>query len=206
MGREIEPDGAKIRNLREARGWQVQDLADKAECSLKTVNNVEKGRPCFKSTLVRFAKVFGVQYDALLPQGAVSTETQGTPPAKPDPLVMITINLTIPFQDFDETDELTALIKHVKGLIMKKDDFVDVTVKNGSTIIVITMTETEALQFTEAYGDGKLKVLPMSGFGIERLPDADYEHFEAFIRGPWHKVAQAAWEKLHAPVDSSKKD
>jgi ribosome-binding protein aMBF1 (putative translation factor) len=38
--RTVEPDGDAIQRLRIEKGWRVEDLAKKARCSLKTVENV----------------------------------------------------------------------------------------------------------------------------------------------------------------------
>ncbi len=41
--RTVQPDAEAIKRLRVGKGWRVEDLAEKAICSVKTVENVEQG-------------------------------------------------------------------------------------------------------------------------------------------------------------------
>lgn len=51
----------RVNELRRARGWSQQELADKAGCSKMHVSGVERGKRDFSLSLMRrMAKVFGV--------------------------------------------------------------------------------------------------------------------------------------------------
>ena len=69
--RTVVPDGPAIQRLRGERGWGIEDLAEKAKCSIKTVENVERGAATYPHTLSRLAKALGVE---------VSTLTAGSVP------------------------------------------------------------------------------------------------------------------------------
>jgi formylglycine-generating enzyme required for sulfatase activity len=66
--RTLHPKGAKIRELRQENGWSQLDLLNRIVAlnggrevlSLKTIENVEKGRPCFYQTVRLIAQAFDV--------------------------------------------------------------------------------------------------------------------------------------------------
>jgi len=49
--RGIETDGARIRNLRKARGWTQEELAAAVPCSVRTVRNAERSQRIDLATL-----------------------------------------------------------------------------------------------------------------------------------------------------------
>lgn len=53
--------GDKVRELRKARGWLQQDLADRAGVSMQTVSNLETRRHVPETaTLAKIARALGV--------------------------------------------------------------------------------------------------------------------------------------------------
>jgi predicted transcriptional regulator len=56
--RTVRPDGDKIKRLRLDKLWRVEDLAKHAKCSVKTVENVERGANVYMFTLAKFATAF----------------------------------------------------------------------------------------------------------------------------------------------------
>lgn len=58
---KVNPDGPKIQQAREARGWSQQDLASKAGLSYKTVWAAEQGLPVRPSTLTVIALALGMK-------------------------------------------------------------------------------------------------------------------------------------------------
>ena len=63
----VKTAGDKVRELRKARGWLQQDLADCAGVSMQTVSNLETGRhaPEFP-TLAKIAGALDVSLGELL--------------------------------------------------------------------------------------------------------------------------------------------
>ena len=61
------PVGDKVREIRKARGWLQQDLADRAGVSMQTVSNLETGRHVpGVATLSKIAKALSVPLGDLL--------------------------------------------------------------------------------------------------------------------------------------------
>ena len=60
MGRSITPDGERVKQLRFAAGMTQEDLAAKADVSVKTISKVENGRAVDASTLRILAAKLGV--------------------------------------------------------------------------------------------------------------------------------------------------
>ena len=59
--------GERIRQLRETKGWQQDELAQKMDLSRETLSSIENGRRQVKAEeLGRFADVFAVSSDQLL--------------------------------------------------------------------------------------------------------------------------------------------
>src|SRR5215472_16065848 len=56
----VQVDGEKLVELRTRRNWTQEKLADKAIVSVRTVQNIERGRPTQRSTLARLAEALGV--------------------------------------------------------------------------------------------------------------------------------------------------
>ena len=60
--RTVRPDTEAIKRLRLGKGWRAEDLATKAICSVKTIENVERGANVYLSTLAKIAKALGVEF------------------------------------------------------------------------------------------------------------------------------------------------
>ena len=56
----VQVDGEKLVELRTRKNWTQEKLADKAIVSVRTVQNIERGRPTQRSTLARLAGALGV--------------------------------------------------------------------------------------------------------------------------------------------------
>lgn len=55
-----------VAKLREERGWSQDDLVRKTGLSKGTIQNVERGRDFYVSTLVRLAQTFGVSIEVII--------------------------------------------------------------------------------------------------------------------------------------------
>jgi transcriptional regulator with XRE-family HTH domain len=64
--RKPQPDHVKIRDLREARGWPQQQLADVARVNLRTIQRVETGQGASHDTLCGIASAFDMETSDLL--------------------------------------------------------------------------------------------------------------------------------------------
>lgn len=55
-----------MRQARLAKGWRPDDLARHADCSLRTVENIERGVAIYANTLATIALALGVNHKSLL--------------------------------------------------------------------------------------------------------------------------------------------
>ena len=148
--RTVKPDGDAIRRLRLAKGWRVEDLARKADCSIKTVENVEAGEQVYLCTLRSFAEVFGVEFSTLV--------VGATPPPLKDNRFEVEFKLSIPYEQF-ESKQLAALIELLKRLL--GGDMEPGNPKGGSTIIPVMMTREQVEKLVEILPDFHAQVIAM---------------------------------------------
>jgi len=153
--RAVKPNGDMIKRLRIEKGWRVEDLANKAKCSLKTVENVEKGANVYLVTLATFATALGVEYPTLVSGGQPPPE-----PPKPDRCIQVQIVVSIPFDDFDQSEQLGSFVTLLKRLIGSGGDINVVGVRPGSTIITLEMGEEDARTLAAACLAGEWDELP----------------------------------------------
>jgi transcriptional regulator with XRE-family HTH domain len=149
--RTVRPDGEKIARLRKAKLWRVEDLARKAGVSVKTVENVEHGANVYMFTLAKFATALGVENSALL---AGADPPDDLPKKKRQ--IEVSLTIKIPFDDFDQSDELMSLIEKMTAVV-KAHDHIEVTgLMAGSTIITLEMSEADVHSLIAAFMAGKL--------------------------------------------------
>lgn len=142
--RSLTADGQAIERFRLEKGWSIEKLAQRADVSDKTVRNLIRGERAYLCTLQSVADALGVELRALLknqPQPA-------TPPA--ERTFQVSIVLSIPYQDFDQSVQLTTFIQQVMSAIKAKSDIPVVSVSQGSTAISVEMTAEELYQFAQA--------------------------------------------------------
>src|SRR5579885_2695836 len=108
--RTVEPDGVEIQRLRIEKGWRVEDLAKKAGCSLKTVENVEKGANVYIYTLKRVASALGVEPSELLIDGDDAPLGRRR---KKERVIRITFEVSTPYDEFDESSDLVNLLQEL---------------------------------------------------------------------------------------------
>jgi len=159
QSRTVRPDAAAIRRQRLALGWSIEKLATKAICSVRTLDNIEKGASVYMSTLVKIATALDIKYWKLLPGGEPPAE-----PAKPEPRVQVQVVLSIPFSQFDESKQLGGFIDFVKQFMNAGANINVVGVAPGSTIITLEMSIQDMLALSSAYKEGKLAEMHCVGF------------------------------------------
>jgi transcriptional regulator with XRE-family HTH domain/tetratricopeptide (TPR) repeat protein len=73
-------DAAKVVELRTRKNWTQEKLADKAIVSVRTVQNIERGRPTQRSTVARLAEALGVSArDLMLAAAPAAAQTATSP-------------------------------------------------------------------------------------------------------------------------------
>ena len=155
--RTVAPDGPAIQRLRIAKGWRVEDLAKKARCSLKTVENVEQGANVYLYTLSKFAQALGVEASTLMAGAAL-------PPLTKERTWQITIKVSTP--DDEEFDESTDLPRFMATLIERLggNDMEPRGIRRGSVNITVEITAEQIMRLIDAYQSGRLDDL-----GIESI-------------------------------------
>ncbi len=78
----IRPDGRKMRQLREERGWTQEELAERVGYSKRTIENAEAGRRVRWKTLQDFAQALNVLPIYLVLTGDSPAEAKPRPPAR----------------------------------------------------------------------------------------------------------------------------
>jgi transcriptional regulator with XRE-family HTH domain len=142
MPRTVRPDGERIKWLRAQRDWETMDLARAADCSYRTVENLEAGNHTYRRILAAIAQALEVSYKELL-LGPDDDE-----PEKPDALIEGAVRLVLAkaFHSFDATKELTVLLRWVEYGCHLQCDIRLQSVKDGnSTIITLDMAEEDVL-------------------------------------------------------------
>lgn len=166
--RTVAPDGEAIQRLRIEKGWRVEDLANKARCSLKTVENVERGENVYLYTLRKFAEAFGVGVSTLM-AGVLPPE-----PPKKEQVLRVIIEVPTPFEEFDESKNLVNLLQALIRLL-GGDGMEPTGVLPGSTLIEIEMTVDQFINLTKARAEGRLddlniESIRLSGDFLKDIP------------------------------------
>lgn len=159
--RTVEPDGVEIQRLRIEKGWRVEDLAKKAGCSLKTVENVEKGANVYIYTLKRIASALGVEPSELLIDGDDAPLERRR---KKERVIRITFEVSTPYDEFDESSDLVNLLQALVNRLGGKE-MEPTGVEEGSTLVEVEMTLEQFLELAEAYADGRLDDLNIESIG-----------------------------------------
>ncbi len=149
--RTVRPDGEKIKRLRLAKLWRVEDLAKQAKCSVKTVENVERGANVYMFTLAKFATALNVESASLLAGAELPVD-----PPKKERRIEVNLKINIPFDDFDQSDQLIKLIESLKAIVNANDHIEVTRLMAGSTIITLEMSEADVHSLIAAFMAGKL--------------------------------------------------
>lgn len=195
--RTVRPDVEAVRRLRLAKGWSVERLAEKAPCSVKTLRNIEKGASVYLSTLSRIATALAVDFATLMPDGKPPSDP---PPVAPENRLQVHITVSIPYAQFDESEQLCGLIDSLRRLLVGGGgDMRVLNVGDGSTVITLEVTRDDFLALHSAYSEGKLAELhcidfcpkfehddpsdePLRGDPIYEIPTDQPSLAEQFLR------------------------
>src|ERR1700742_2853283 len=75
----VSPDGTKIIELRARKGWTQEKLAEKSILSVRTVQNIERGKPTQFGTVVKLAIALGVEAKDCIRLEGAGSGTADTP-------------------------------------------------------------------------------------------------------------------------------
>src|SRR5262249_5412288 len=62
----VRPDPDRVRQLREEHGWTQAGLAERADCSVRTVESIEAGNPVKRVTLAGVAHALDVAPETII--------------------------------------------------------------------------------------------------------------------------------------------
>ena len=159
-GGRFEVNGSAVKSLRVSKAWTHQDLSERAGCSVGTIRNAEKGAALVLTTVNLIATSLGVEPAEIL--------KDPLPVAAPKPKERtweITIKVSTPFEQFDETTDLPALMKALIDRLSGGELGPQRIVK-GSTQLVFRVNEATLMKLMEAYASDQLDDLDVIELGI----------------------------------------
>jgi transcriptional regulator with XRE-family HTH domain len=149
----------KLENLRIARGWSREQLASKAILSTRTLDSIMAGKSGVLSTFSKLAKAIDTPVNALVDGFEMPQEPVNR-------CWSITINISAPYNAFDETKDLpeilTKLLAKVGG-----DELWGAKVSVGSTHITCYLTVVQYVNLKYYYEAGHLNALNITDFWYE---------------------------------------
>lgn len=158
----------KLENLRIARGWSREQLASKAILSTRTLDSIMAGKCAVLSTLSKLAKALETPVEAIVDGFQEPEKPAGR-------CWKITITLSAPYDEVDETKELPEFITKLLSRVGGDQVFMP-EVSVGSIKITFYLTEDQYFkyhdQITEMAND-------LSHLGIIR---AKTEKDDSFIQ------------------------
>lgn len=184
--RSVTPNRLEIVRHRMAKGWRVEDLARKARCSKKTIENAEGGNDVYPSTLHKIASALQVEYQKLSLREE-DQEVRSESPEPPDKAaelakgfpqrIEIGLRFAIDFQHFDETSQIIPLLQAIAA----KFSFIGpVEVRGcepGSVVVIIEAMEADVIELILAMQNGKLQKCQLEAivlFPKHPLPSKDF--------------------------------
>jgi diguanylate cyclase (GGDEF)-like protein len=219
----LRANASKVRQLREQRGWSQEDLANKAGCAKRTVENVEAGQSILRRTLMEIEDALGVerwalqQADQTLSDMDVTEETgehkaldKGASDSEEPGNVIVaesvaTIDLVIN-RDFDSfsKEEEQHLLEAIKQLFLAGNDIRVIGKRRGSVILTLEMTPEQAERLYWAVKAGKLSRLNVTDARLTGLDDQRDDGLDADLDGlderPMIHFAQAMeWPSFTRP-------
>ena len=118
--RSVTPNGDAVRSARLRKAWTTDDLAGRADCAVKTIENAERGKAIYANTLALIARALDVEYDSLIARPVEEkkqTEVEQTKSAEHDRQVLFDFQIgkinkyeAMAALDLEYVDELLALI------------------------------------------------------------------------------------------------
>ncbi|MEW4569540.1 helix-turn-helix transcriptional regulator [Tautonia sp. JC769] len=136
-GRTLRARPGVITSLRVEKGWSIEQLAKESRRSTQTIGNVENGKPAYLATLRAIAEALDVKVGELLVDGEM---TLASPPPEGFSL-RVELFLSLPWEHFDETSDLTQFLKQLFVLTQTHGSVVVESVQRGSVAITLGFDE-----------------------------------------------------------------
>ena len=153
-----------MKRLREARGWSQEQLASKTGFHAKTLSNIENGKNSLLSTIASIATALGVQPAELI-EGHEPDPLASGPAEK---RVLMTLTLSIPFEDFEETEGIDRLSAFLMAVINGKNAIAITDAVRGSVKLTMLVDEEDAPRLMQAFADHKLDAIQATELSIPR--------------------------------------
>jgi transcriptional regulator with XRE-family HTH domain len=187
--RYFKPDLKKIESLRIKRGLTINDFADKADISRRTLAGLSKKKAVVMSTMRSIAQALDVSVESLLPGYSENPEPK-------DSRVTIRIEMAIPIKSFTATQqmEFTSLLK---ALLQSTDQINVTSVVDGSTIVTLDMSKTDAIRLMYLALNMKDDDLPTS-----QVPRPIVVHKESVSLYAAVERQMVAWAQNRPPAKS----
>lgn len=202
-GRTVPIKGDAVRTLRIERRWEVSELADRAKCSSKTIENVERGgKRVYAVTLAGIADALQVDLATLLTRPLVADAAPAST-VQERRVSGVSVHFTFNFQNVDASDQLVALMERLAATIGAKAEIEVLSVKEGSVIVTLSMSEQDALNLLSAFGymisedgTGVLDPLAVSEIGFPSNP-ATINVMRAFDKLRTSDIRAVRYEDSH---------
>jgi transcriptional regulator with XRE-family HTH domain len=110
--RTVTPNGKRIRERRRLKNLSPGDLGTLAQCSAKTIENMESGKNVFWFTINNVANALECDVEDICLRPIRDKPTFNIPNA-----VVINVSLDLPIQNFDQSDELCRLLDRLIAMV-----------------------------------------------------------------------------------------
>ena len=167
LTRTLPVNGGLIARWRKDKDVSPEDMGAEASCSGKTILNLERGGPAFRTTLRRVAKAMGLDdYRELVRDDDDSEDDRNDERETEQGENLGSIRLWIvidgPFHGFCEATDLPRVMKRLREIINAQSRVVVMNVRPGSVVVDLLVAEGDALRLLKAYMQGELVEIGVS--------------------------------------------
>ncbi|WP_437193971.1 helix-turn-helix domain-containing protein [Planctomicrobium sp. SH527] len=161
--RSVQPDGDAVRQARLAKGWRTEDLARHADCSLRTVENVERSADVYANTLASIALALDVAFKTLLAKAETVSHANDMVRTKAS-IIISTHSDDLPTAEqlIAELTERVPLVDEVAIGTTQMGHFP--TAPDGGLLVNLTVTYRDARELAARLKTGDLGALDIRAF------------------------------------------
>lgn len=157
--RTVLPNSNEIRRLRKLNGKRQEDLARAAKLNLRTIQNLEAGRPSSVHTIKCVAGALGVPCEQLI-------ATQSPLGPGPEPRrARITVQRDSSELKAEKLDEFKL---NMEDAISRGCTVIVYIIEPGSAILTVGMKDRDLVRLVRAFSRGKLRPLAVSAIEVPR--------------------------------------